>query len=138
MKTSTKRYIFALVIVLLTQVNYTLPAQSNQPTDELQGFKILVEKTADGIKLQGIEGCSWTDLAFNLNNDRPQAIAEYGMADFEETKKASVDSDFLFTIIRTEKGIVLKGHKGTAWTDLSFTLSNNSTQAINEMGMIDL
>jgi hypothetical protein len=44
----------------------------------------------------------------------------------------------LFTITKTNDGIVLKGIEGTAWTDLSFSLSENGRQAIDQFGMTKL
>ena len=108
--------------------------------DDLKSFKVVVEKTENGIKMQSIEGSAWVDLSFSINNDKPQAIDEYGMT---ELNKISSDKDsnltnFLFTITKTENGIVLKGIEGTAWTDLSFSLSENRKQAIDQFGMTKL
>jgi arginine repressor len=108
--------------------------------DDLKSFKVVVEKTENGIKMQSIEGSAWVDLSFSVNNDKPQAIDEYGMT---ELNKISSDKDsnltnFLFTITKTENGIVLKGIEGTAWTDLSFSLLENRKQAIDQFGMTKL
>jgi len=108
--------------------------------DDLKSFKVVVEKTENGIKMQSIEGSAWVDLSFSINNDKPQAIDEYGMT---ELNKISSDKDsnltnFLFTITKTENGIVLKGIEGTAWTDLSFSLLENRKQAIDQFGMSKL
>jgi len=108
--------------------------------DDLKSFKVVVEKTENGIKMQSIKGSAWVDLSFSINNDKPQAIDEYGMT---ELNKISSDKDsnltnFLFTITKTENGIVLKGIEGTAWTDLSFSLSENRKQAIDQFGMTKL
>ena len=108
--------------------------------DDLKSFKVVVEKTENGIKMQSIKGSAWVDLSFSINNDKPQAIDEYGMT---ELNKISSDKDsnltnFLFTITKTENGIVLKGIEGTAWTDLSFSLLKNGKQAIDQFGMTKL
>jgi hypothetical protein len=108
--------------------------------DDLKSFKVVVEKTENGIKMQSIEGSAWVDLSFSINNDKPQAIDEYVMT---ELNKISSDKDsnltnFLFTITKTENGIVLKGIEGTAWTDLSFSLLENRKQAIDQFGMTKL
>jgi len=108
--------------------------------DDLKSFKVVVEKTENGIKMQSIEGSAWVDLSFSINNDKPQAIDEYGMT---ELNKISSDKDsnltnFLFTITKTENGIVMKGIEGTAWTDLSFSLLENRKQAIDQFGMTKL
>jgi len=106
-------------------------------TNDLKNFKVVVEKTDKGIKLQSIEGSAWIDLSFSINNDRPQAIDEYGMTELNKisSDKDSNLADFLFTITKTENRIILKGIEGTAWTDLSFSLLENGKQAINQFGM---
>jgi len=128
-----------LIVVFALTVNSELIAQEKKSTD-LKDFKIVVEKTENGIKMQSINGSAWIDLTFSINNDRPQAIDEYGMAELNKisSKKDSNLADFLFTITKTEKGIVLKGIEGTAWTDLSFSLAENGKQAIDQFGMTNL
>ncbi len=107
---------------------------------DLKDFKVIVEKTENGIKMQSVQGSAWTDLMFSINNDQPQAINEYGMTELDKrsSKKDSNLTPFLFTITKTENGIVLKGIEGTAWTDLSFSLQENGKQAIDQFGMTKL
>lgn len=131
-KLTTKLLVFAFILT----VSSALIAQENKSSD-LKDFKVIVEKTEKGLEIQGIQGTAWTDLSFRINNNRPQAIDEYGMTKLD--KKSSVNdpslTDLLFTITKTEGGIVLKGIKGTAWTDLSFALRKNEKQTINQFGM---
>ena len=83
-----------------------------------------------------IEGCVWEDLTYE-NKKEFQAINEFGMTEIEDDQSNKNENlpKLLFTITKTDNGISLKGIKGTAWTDLSFSLRNNQTQAIDEMGM---
>lgn len=113
---------------------------AQEKTTDLKDFKLIVEKTDNGIKMKSAKGSAWTDLSFSLNNYRPQAIDEYGMT---ELKNVSVNkdekiADFLFTITKTENGIELKGIEGTAWTELKFSLADNQKQAIDQFGMTSL
>ena len=87
--------------------------------------------------MQGVKGSVWTNLSFDLNNDRPQAIDEYGMTALGKVSKDKDSNltDFLFTVTRTKDGILLKGIEGTAWTELKFALSENSSQVIDQFGM---
>jgi len=128
-----------LIAAFILTASSQLIAQEKK-SDNLKNFKVVVEKTDNGIKMQSVEGSAWIDLSFSINNDRPQAIDEYGMT---ELNKISSDkdfnlADFLFTITKTENGIVLKGIEGTAWTDLSFSLLENGKQAIDQFGMTKL
>ena len=128
-----------LMVVLFFTLSSCFIAQDKKGTD-LKDFKIVIEKTDNGINLKSLKGCAWTDLSFSLNNHRPQAIDENGM---RELKNVSQDknknlADFLFTITTTENEIELKGIEGTVWTELKFTLAKGKNKAINQNGMIEL
>jgi hypothetical protein len=127
---------FLIALIAVTSTS-ELIAQENK-SEDLKDFKIVIEKTPTGIKMQSIKGSAWLDLTYS-NNDMPQAIDQFGMT---ELNSASSDTDstltdFLFIITKSERGIVLKGIKGTAWADLSFTLDENEKQAIDQFGMAD-
>lgn len=128
-----------LIALFFLTASSELFAQEKKSTD-LKDFKIVVEKTDNGIKMQSVEGSAWIDLSFSINNDRPQAIDEYGMTELNKisSKKDTNLADFLFTITKTENRIILKGIEGTAWTDLSFSLVENRKQAIDQFGMTKL
>lgn len=131
---------FSMVImaVLFLTVTPELMAQENKT--ELKDFKIIVEKTDDGIKMKSTEGSAWIDLSFSLNDYRPQAVDEYGMTELESVSGNKDDNiaDFLFTITKTKNGIELKGIEGTVWTELKLSLAENKKQAINQFGMTSL
>jgi hypothetical protein len=128
-----------LIAVFILTASSELIAQEKK-SDNLKSFKVVVEKTDNGIKMQSVEGSAWVDLSFSISNDRPQAVDEYGMTELNKisSDKDSNLADFLFTITKTENGIVLKGIEGTAWTDLSFSLLKNGKQAIDQFGMTKL
>jgi len=129
----------SLITAFVLTASSGLVAQEKKSND-IKSFKVVVEKTDDGIKMQSIDGSAWIDLAFSINKDRPQAIDEYGMTDLNKvsSEKDSNLADFLFTITKTENGIVIKGIEGTAWTDLRFSLAENGKQAIDQFGMTKL
>lgn len=135
MKTEMK-LLFALIFLIISAKSN---AQEKKNSDQKK-FKVIVEKTSEGITMKCIEGSAWTDLSFSLNNGRPQAIDEYGMADLNNsntTKDANL-ADFLFTVVKTRKGIELRGINGTSWKTLSFSLAKNVPQAIDQDGMTSL
>ncbi len=128
-----------LIAVFFLSAGFELIAQEKKSAD-LKDFKIVVEKTDNGIKMKCIEGSAWIDLSFSQNNNQPQAIDEYGMTELNKvsSKKDSNLADFLFTITKTDNGIELKGIEGTAWTDLSFSLAKNKKQAFDQYGMTEV
>lgn len=131
---------FSTLLMAIFFLTATSELIAQEKKAELKDFKVIVEKTDNGIKIKSIEGSAWIDLSFSLNNYRPQAIDEYGMTklgNVSENKDKNL-ADFLFTIIKTENGIELKGIEGTAWTELKFSLANNKKQAINQFGMTSL
>ena len=107
---------------------------------ELKDFKVIVEKTDNGIKMKSEKGSAWIDLSFSFNNDQPQAVDEFGMTELKNVSENKDEklADFLFTITKTENGIELKGIEGTAWTELKFSLAENKKQAIDQFGMTSL
>lgn len=136
-KLNTDRpFLKILIAVLVLTTGTELLAQEKQAPD-LKDFKIVVEKTENGISMESLEGSAWINLSFSVNNDQPQAIDEYGMTQLDNvsSKKDPGLADFLFTITKTESGIVLQGIEGTAWTHLSFSLAENGKQAIDQLGM---
>ena len=134
----TRPMLNLLIALFVLTASSKLIAQEKTSTD-LKDFKVVVEKTENGIKMQSVKGSAWIDLSFSLNNDRPQAIDEYGMTELNKisSDKDSNLADFLFTITKTENGIVLKGIEGTAWSDLSFPLPENGKQEIDQYGMVN-
>jgi hypothetical protein len=139
MKSTPKTHVAKSILVTIFCVfSFGLMAQEKGSSD-LKDFKITIEKTADGIKMQSWNGSAWIDLGFNLSNNKPQAIDEFGMTRLGKvsTHKDSDLADFLFTIAKTKDGIELKGIEGTAWKELSFPLSVNGKSTINQFGMIE-
>jgi hypothetical protein len=111
---------------------------ANQATSKnLKDFKIVFEKSARGIQMRSLQGTAWIDLSFSLENNKPQAINEYGMTTLQKgtSYKDAALANFLFTITKTENGITLKGIEGTVWTGLSFSLTKNSKQVVNQYGV---
>jgi hypothetical protein len=138
-KMNFKRQFSKLIIALLF-LTVTSELVAQEKMTELKDFKIIIEKTDDGIKMKSENGSAWIDLSFSLNNYRPQAVDEYGMTELKNVSENKDENlaDFLFTITKTENGIELKGIEGTAWIDLKFSLAKNKKQAINQFGMTSL
>jgi len=131
---------FSTVIMALLFLTATSELIAQEKTAELKEFKVIVEKTDNGIKMKSEKGSAWIDLSFSINNYRSQAVDEYGMTELKsvsENKDKNL-ADFLFTITKTKNGIELKGIEGTAWTELKFSLAENKKQAINQFGMTSL
>lgn len=128
----------SLIALFLLTLSYGLIAQEQSSTD-LKEFKITIEKTDNGFKMQGLKGSAWIDLSFSLANNKPQTIDEYGMTQSGKvsTNKDPELADYLFTITKTEDGITLTGIEGTAWKELSFTLPKNGKQSIDQFGMTE-
>ncbi|TCD28586.1 hypothetical protein EZ456_04135 [Pedobacter psychrodurus] len=119
----------ALMLLLAT-------SSFNQGSSKLQEFKMTIKNTDDGLEINGLKGSAWTKLRFTINNYRLQAVDEYGMTEID--KSTGYDpklADFLFTIAKTEDGIILKGLKGTGWKELTFTLAKGELQQVDQMGM---
>ena len=125
----------ALTLNLLFLSNFIYAQQAKG--DELKDFKITIEKTDELIIMKSPFGSAWTELSFDYSPYKPQKFDEYGMTfiDDDSVNKDENLADYCFSLIVTEKGIELKGLRGTAWGELSFGLANNKTQAIDQFGM---
>jgi len=122
--------ILAVVICLGSSVN----AQTEHDL-KTSDFLLLIENTEMGIKLTGVNGCAFKELAFSLEEGQTQEIDQYGMKNAnEEAVKDDNLASFRFTIRKTGNGLALEGIEGTAWTELSFSMTENG-QLIDQNGM---
>mgnify|MGYP003645282456 CR=1 FL=1 len=131
---------FSIMIMALLFLTATSKLIAQEKTSELKDFKIIIEKTDNGIKMKSEKGSAWINLSFSLNNYRAQAVDEYGMTELKSVSDNKDENlaDFLFTITKTKNGIELKGIEGTAWTELKFSLAENKKQVINQLGITSL
>jgi hypothetical protein len=127
-----------LIALFLMTFNSESIAQEKNSAD-LKEFKITIEKTNDGLKMQSDKGSAWVDLSFSLSNNKPQAIDKYGMTQLGKvtTNKEPKFADYLFTITKTKDGITLTGIEGTAWKELSFSVQKNGKKVIDQYGMME-
>lgn len=134
-----ERLLTTTLIALFVMAVSSESIAQDKISPDLKEFKITIEKTDNGIKMQSDKGSAWVDLSFSLTNNKPQAIDEYGMTQLGKvaTNKDPNLADYLFTITRTKEGITLTGIEGTAWKELSFSLRENSRQAIDQFGMTE-
>jgi hypothetical protein len=125
-----------LIALFVMSVSSESIAQERISAD-LKEFKITIERTDNGLKMQSDKGSAWIDLSFSLAENEPQAIDEYGMTQLDKvsTNKDPKLADYLFKITKTKDGITLMGIEGTAWKELSFSLKKNGRQAIDQFGM---
>lgn len=72
-----------LILCLIFSVSQKTIAQEQSDAD-LKTFKIKIENTKKGIKMQSLEGSAWTDLSFSTIKFKPQAINENGMTTLKE------------------------------------------------------
>ena len=130
----TKSLIAAFLLTLSSEI-----MAQEQSSSDLKNFKITIEKTDNGLKMHSSEGSVWINLSFTLVYNKPQAIDEYGMTQLGKvsSNKDSKLADYLITITKTKDGISLTGIEGTAWKELSFTLSKNGKQMIDQFGMTE-
>ena len=119
----TRLLLNLLITLFVITASSCLMAQEKKPTD-LKDFKIVIEKTKNGIKMQSFKGSAWINLTFSINNNNTQAIDEYGMTTLDQisSEKDANLADFLFTISITENGIALPV---------------NGKQEINQFGMVN-
>ena len=138
-KSNTKRLLTTTLIALFVMTVSSKSIAQEQSNADFKDFKITIERTDNGLKMQSDKGSAWIDLSFSLANNKPQAIDEYGMTQLGKvtTNKDPKLADYLFTITKTKEGITLTGIEGTAWKELSFSLQKNGKQSIDQFGMTE-
>ena len=129
-----KKFFLALFAVICLGNSANAQTCCNLETSE---FILLVENTKDGIKLTSNEGCAFTTLTFTLREGQVQEIDQFGMrsANDKVVKDKSLAS-FRFTVKKTKDGFAFEGIEGTSWKKLSFTCPVNTSQLIDQNGMI--
>jgi hypothetical protein len=135
---SARLYAIMLMALFLTTWSIEVLAQEQEAAAVPQ-FKITIERTDNGLRLQSQQGSAWKELSFSLSDNQVQAVDEFGMAEPEESNAARDNSyaDYLFTITKTKDGLLLTGMEGTVWTKLSFSLPANGKQTIDRLGMVE-
>ena len=128
----------SLIAVMLLTLSFESMAQEKGSSD-FKNFKIRIEKTENGFKMQSLEGSAWIDLNFRTAWNKPRAIDEYGVTKLRKvsTEKDTNLADYLFTITETKDGVKLIGVEGTAWKELIFTLVEDEKQIIDQFGVVD-
>jgi hypothetical protein len=113
---------FSLIIAFITGASNAVFSQVKFETESSK-FLILFEATEDGVKLTSQEGCAWKVLTFTLNQDKPQAVDQYGMTSLNKDKPTEDKNlaNFLFIVKKIKEGVSLEGKSGTAWTKLNFS-----------------
>lgn len=139
LNTITKNEFISICILILGFCTSSL-AQSEAEI-KLVPFLINVESTENGLKFTCPKGCAWTTLSFSLKTGEIQAVNQEGMTN-EISNHVNEDNglaDFHFEVSKDDRNIYLKGLKGTAWLDLSFTSgSGKNSQYFNEFGTLDI
>ena len=135
---SVRLYAIMLMALFLTTWSIKAVAQE-QGAAAVPQFKITIERTDNGLKLQSHQGSAWKELSFSLSDNQVQAVDEFGMATPEESNAVRDNSyaDYLFTVTKTKDGLLLTGIEGTVWTKLSFSLSGHGKQTIDRLGMVE-
>lgn len=113
---------------------YSNPDKINVKREELTTFIVSVQKNKNSIRLKCYTGCKWADITLDTKANSRYIINDYG---FSESKTLETDK-FAFSIEPSASGVSLTSLKGTAWSDLDFSLAKNQEQFINEYGMLAL
>ena len=106
-----------------------LNALPSSDTTTLPHFLINLERTADGVKAQCTEGCTWKNISITTKSYVPVYLDKSGISSKPITKQGAKDS-FAFSITTTKDDIVkFSSINGTAWLKLSFNLRKGQRQA---------
>ncbi len=126
-KHNFKRTLFALLILFVFSSSSVLTAQKSNNSNHL----IIIAKMNNGIlDLTCTSGCNWSNISLPLN--KTSVINDNGEVTSENR---SSESNFQFSIAKTNTGIKLSAIKGVSWTTLDVKLSEGYRQTITEGGL---
>lgn len=125
-----KKYCIKICLLILFNTCNNHSYSQQKATGKLSDFVIVICQNDKGILLESSKGCAWKELEFNTLKE--QGIDNYGMSNGHESEK---DLKFYFTIVKTKTGMNLKGMKGMAWKELSFTVKKNKKYEVTKSGV---
>lgn len=131
MKLSTASRFTLLSFFLVGLIVLTSSFKKKDSTD-FKSFEITIQKNNQEVSLECADGCAWLELDYS-HLPATQAINQNGMT---KSKKPSDSDDFFILVTKTKEGVSLKSKKGTAWTDLSFSLHQSQKVKFNQFGMV--
>lgn len=108
-----------VVLIITKSGNNPDQVGTTKTNHKLNKFLISIELQKNHLILEGLEGCTFTNLKFSINDHKPVAINQFGMAS-AGTGNSTNDSGFLFKIEKINDQIKLTGKTGTAWKELSY------------------
>ena len=117
------------LVILLISSNINSYSQQ-KATSKLSELIITISQNDKGIVLESSKGCAWKELKFDSRKE--QGIDNFGMNDGVDIDKKL---KFYFIIVKTKTGLKLKGVKGMAWRELSFTTKRNKKYQVTQSGV---
>ena len=125
-----KKYSTKICLLILLIVSNNNSYSQQKVNNKLSSFIITISQNDKGILLESSKGCAWKELKFKTQKE--QGIDNYGMSNGDNSEK---DLKFYFTIARTKTGLKLRGIKGMAWKELSFTVQKNKKYKVTKTGV---
>jgi len=126
-----KRILFVLVAVAFIGISV------NAHTENESEFVLLIENTANGIKLTSSKGCAFKVLTFSLREGQTQEIDQNGMRKAnDEIRKDNSLASFRMIIKKEKDVIYFEGIEGTNFSKLSFLCPVGKNYFIDQNGML--
>lgn len=106
-----------LILIAAFWAALSAPTTALAPTN-LSPFRMIVEQTAKGWRLQCDSGCAWTELSVGCNNGCGVRIDASGLS--RDLKAPVIPGSFAFTLERAPAGWRASSLAGTSWLNLSW------------------
>jgi hypothetical protein len=128
----TNPFLLTKVLFLLLALAVSSSLYAQETTEKTAEFKWEIKVDKNRITIQCQEGCTYQNLAFSSN--RTVTINQSGMVELAKNPSEESSSDFLITYAKKGNKVTLKGLKGVAWTDLTFT-AGKGIYTLDEKGI---
>lgn len=137
MKTPVNQFSALVILIIGLMVAFNASAQYSSSPD-LAEFELSIKDSGKRMELYSQQGSAWLELSLNAAHKQIFLINNRGVKQLENSAESldyQDESTYLFTITQNKNQVYLTGIKGTAWKELSFTLSSDKNLTINQFGM---
>lgn len=128
----------SFLLVLFLACSNT-PGPQDSPSEPLDEFLLLVQSTeGNQLTINCETGCAFQSLNFTLKPGQTRIVDQNGSKSTVDELRAPQTGLTMFTLSVTRRGdeLLMEGHSGTAWTNLSFSAPVGTYQAINQLGVV--
>lgn len=115
------------LLVLLIAILTAFGVQAQKA--EIADFRIMASYDGETITLKCLEGCEWSELSFNTNDQESMTFTDRGELD-DTTLGSRPTGEYIIIVKQEGDRLLFESTKGTAWITTSSGFCEESCEAI--------